>query len=423
MTYLSNFCLILVCSLWSFLSFAQMGSPDVLVQAERPDSLSAKLKIYLDCADCSSTYFRRHLVYADFVRDNKLADIHIFVTSQRTGSNSTEYRLNFIGQKDFADLQYKLKTVSPQDETDLLKWGRLLKIVDAGLLPYLSRTSGFEGVRIEHEMVDLPQVQLNDPWNFWVFRTDFGTNFSGEKSKKEYSINVSLRADRITDIYKFKSELSYDLDKNIFNNNGEIVSSEKEEAEANARLIYSMSSRWSVGVFGKLYSSTYLNLNRAFNIGPAIEYNIFPWDRSDRKVFTVSYIIRPNYYSYNQQTLFGQMEEWRTMESLKVSLLLRQPWGAVENTIEGSHFFHDLSKNRLSLESDTSVRVLKGLFLFVQVETDLIHDQLYLPAGNITKEDVLLQQNKLATNFEMSGKLGVRYTFGSTFNNIVNQRL
>lgn len=418
-----NICLLLLLSLFSSIGYSQNVSLEKIDGGLFTDSLNAKIKIYLDCNDCNTSYFIRNLVYIDFVRDTKSADIHIFVTEQRTAANGTEYGFNFIGQNEYDDIQYKLKTVSPQDETDLLKWGRLLKIVDAGLLPFLSRTSDFSGVRIEHDAVIAPKISFQDPWDFWVFRLNFGTNFSGEKSKKEYSLNTSLRADRITDIYKFKSELAYDLDKEIYNDDGELFTSSKKESEFNARLIYSLNSRWSVGVFGKLYSSTYLNLNRAFNLGPAIEYNIFPWDRSDSKVFTVSYIIRPNYYSYNQETLFGQIEEWRTTEALKVSLLLRQPWGAIENTIEGSHFFHDLSKNRLSLESDTSVRVLKGLFFFMQIETDLIHDQIYLPAGNITREDVLLQQNKLATNFEMSGKLGVRYTFGSNFNNIVNQRL
>ncbi|WP_341224891.1 hypothetical protein [uncultured Arcticibacterium sp.] len=413
----------LLLSLISSIGYSQNVNLEKINDGLFTDSLNSKIKIYLDCDDCNASFFRRNLVYSDFVRDTKLADIHVFVTEQRTAANGTEYGFNFIGQNQYSDIQYKLKTVSPQDETDLLKWGRLLKIVDAGLLPYLSRTPDFSGVRIEHDAANIPKMVFDDPWDFWVFRLDFGTNFSGEKSKKEYSLNTSLRADRITDVYKFKSELAYDLDKEIYNDDDEVFTSVKRESEFNARLIYSLNSRWSVGVFGKLYSSTYLNLNKAFNLGPAIEYNIFPWDRSDSKVFTVSYIVRPNYYSYNQETLFAQMEEWRTTEALKLSLLLRQPWGAIENTIEGSHFFHDFSKNRLSLESETSVRVLKGLFFFMEVETDLSHDQLYLPAGDITREAVLLQQNKLATNFEMSGKLGVRYTFGSNFNNIVNQRL
>jgi hypothetical protein len=415
--------LIVVISLFSVSSLAQNTLIEELSGEVSEDSLNSKINIYLDCNDCNSSYFRRNLAFSNFVRDPKLADIHIFVTQQKTAGNGTEYKLNFIGLKQYADIQYKLKTFSPQDDSEMTKWGRLLKIVDAGLLPYLSRTTDFSGVKIKHDAPLVAPVELRDPWDFWIFRTEFGTNFSGEKSKQKYTLNSSIRADRITNVYKFKSELSYDLEKNVYNNGDEVIVTAKKESGANARFIYSMNSRWSVGLFGKLYSSTYLNLQKAFNLGPAIEYNIFPWDKSDSKVFTLAYILKPNYYAYNQRTLFGEIEEWRTSETLRLSLLLRQPWGAIENTLEGSHFFHDFSKNRLTLQSDASVRVLKGLSFFLNIKTDLIHDQLYLPAGGTSREDVLLQQSKLATNFEISGRLGVRYTFGSNFNNIVNQRL
>jgi hypothetical protein len=59
----------------------------------------------------------------------------------------------------------------------------------------------------------------------------------------------------------------------------------------------------------------------------------------------------------------------------------------------------------------------------VELETDLIHDQLYLPGGETSRDDLLLQQRKLATNFDFSAELGIRFTFGSVFNNIINQRL
>ena len=45
---------------------------------------NGKIKIYLDCDDCNSSFFRRNLTFVDFVRDAKLADIHVFVTQQRT---------------------------------------------------------------------------------------------------------------------------------------------------------------------------------------------------------------------------------------------------------------------------------------------------------------------------------------------------
>lgn len=385
---------------------------------------NGKLRIYLDCNDCNSVFFRKNLPFVDFVRDPKLADVHIFVTKQKTASNSAEYGLNFIGFNEYSDLQYQLKTISPQDETDILKWERLLKIIDLGLLPYLSRTPEITRINIKHDFDHAPMVQeIYDSWNYWVFRFDLRTEFESEKSQKEYSLGNSIRADRITEVLKFRSEVSYDFKKEIYNDNDEKIESMREEAEFDARLVYSLNPRWSAGIFGEIVTSSYLNLHFASSIGPAIEYNIFPWDKSDRQIFTLAYHLKSNYAEYNKMTVYDKLKEWRASESIELTFILRQPWGEIENSIEASHYFYDFSKNRLSLESEASIRITKGLSVFMQFETNFIHDQLYLPVGETTREEILLKQKKLATNFEISAELGFRFTFGSVYNNIINQRL
>jgi hypothetical protein len=383
----------------------------------------SRVKLYLDCDDCNSTFFRRNLAFVDFVRDAKLADIHVFVTEQRTGGNGTEYGLNFIGVNQYSDLQYRLETVSPQDETDILKWERLLKIVDIGLLPYVSRTAEIDRIEITHDVDMAPIQESIDPWNYWVFRLELSTEFDAEESKNDYSLDNAIRVDRIMEMVKFRSKLSYDLDKEIYNDQNETIETKREEAEFETELVYSLNPRWSAGFFSEISKSSYLNLSMAASMGPAIEYNIFPWDKSDRKVFTIGYHLRANYFTYNELTIYDKLDEWRASQALELSFMLRQPWGEIENSLEASHYFHDYSKNRFSLETDISVNILKGLSLFMELETELIHDQLYLPAGETTREEILLKQRKLATNFEISAELGVRFTFGSVYNNIVNQRL
>ncbi|MDD3320572.1 MAG: hypothetical protein PHS59_03920 [Paludibacter sp.] len=115
-------------------------------------NVDRKIQIYLDCDDCNSSFFTRNLNYVDIVRDAKLADVHIFGTKQKTASNSIEYGMNFIGFNRYADLHYNLKTFSPQDETEMLKWERLLKIINIGLLPHLSRTPEISEINISHSV-------------------------------------------------------------------------------------------------------------------------------------------------------------------------------------------------------------------------------------------------------------------------------
>lgn len=410
-----------------FVLMLTMGHAQVDVVNEIIDvSANGKIKIYLDCEDCDSSFFRNNLEFVDFVRDPKLADVHLFVTEQETGGNGTEYTINFIGADQYGDLNYKLKANSPQDDTDIIRWDRLLKLIDIGLLPYLAITSDISDIEIDHHTEIKSEFQPDqemDPWDYWIFRTELGTEFDGEQTKKEYQLNAALKADRINDIYKFKSEISYDLEVEVFNDGDEEITSRREDAEIDARLIYSINPQWSVGLFSEVATSSYLNIATGINFEPAIEYNIFPWDKADNKVFTIAYHLKANYFNYNELTIYNKWEEWLASEALRASLILRQPWGEIESELEASHYFYDFSKNRISFETDISVRVARGLAFFVEWEIDLIHDQLYLPAGETSRDDILLQQRKLATNFEMSCELGIRYTFGSNYNNIVNRRL
>jgi len=69
-----------------------------------------------------------------------------------------------------------------------------------------------------------------------------------------------------------------------------------------------------------------------------------------------------------------------------------------------------------------SLRIIKGLAIEFSGEYAVIHDQLYLPKGDLTREEVLLRQTQLATGYQARINAGLSYTFGSVFNNVVNPR-
>jgi hypothetical protein len=52
----------------------------------------------------------------------------------------------------------------------------------------------------------------------------------------------------------------------------------------------------------------------------------------------------------------------------------------------------------------------------------LIHDQLSLPRAGANKEEILLQIKQIETNYSYNVNLGLSYTFGSIYNNVVNPR-
>jgi hypothetical protein len=83
---------------------------------------------------------------------------------------------------------------------------------------------------------------------------------------------------------------------------------------------------------------------------------------------------------------------------------------------------NDLSKNRLVLYGDMSVRLFKGFSLTAWGSVSRIRDQLNLPMGEATQEEVLVRQRQLATSYDYYVSMGFSYRFGSIFNNVVNAR-
>jgi hypothetical protein len=101
---------------------------------------------------------------------------------------------------------------------------------------------------------------------------------------------------------------------------------------------------------------------------------------------------------------------------------VQEKWGSINVSLEGSNYFHDFSKNRLQLSGSVSVRIIKGLSVRVRGRAARINDQLSLVKGELTEADILLKLQELETSYNVGGELGITYTFGSIFNNIVNPR-
>jgi hypothetical protein len=384
-----------------------------------------KIKIFLDCDDCDFVFFRNNLQFVDFVRDARLSDVHVMVVEQRTAGRGTEYRLNFIGQNQFEDINFQLKTVSSANETDVMVWDRLMKKLKTGLMPFITESNAYNNVEISYiaSVVDSLSIITTDPWNFWVFRMQVGADIDMEERQGEFAFESAFDADRITEKFKFRSEISYEINVENFEDDDKTITSRREEAEVETEFVFSLNPRWSVGLFTEAYMSTFLNYDFAHEFSGAVEYNIFPWDVSDKKIFTLAYHLNSNYFQYNEKTIFGKTREWVPSQSVRLQLVLRQPWGEISNTIQGSNFFHDFSKNRISIDTDFSVQVARGLFIYTNIYFNIINDQIYLPAGNASLEEILLRQRQLATGYSFWGRAGIRYTFGSFYNNIVNQRL
>ena len=88
-----------------------------------------------------------------------------------------------------------------------------------------------------------------------------------------------------------------------------------------------------------------------------------------------------------------------------------------------SQFLHDPSKNRFTAFAGADFRIFRGFSLNINANYSRIRDQLNVPAGDATTEEVLLRQRVLQSGFEYGVSVGFSYTFGSIYSNVVNPRL
>ena len=100
-----------------------------------------------------------------------------------------------------------------------------------------------------------------------------------------------------------------------------------------------------------------------------------------------------------------------------------QPWGSIYAGLQGSDFMQNPKFYTIEFDTHISARLTKNLSFRVSVNAQSIHNQIYLPAGSASLEEILLQQRSLATTYQYSFSAGLNFTFGSIYNNVINRRL
>ena len=183
----------------------------------------------------------------------------------------------------------------------------------------------------------------------------------------------------------------------------------------NDLLVKSLGAHWSAGQRASWTSSTFLNQKRAIRFAPAVEFNVFPYSQSTRRMLTLQYSPGINFFRYQDTTIFDKVSEVRGDQTMTASLDLRQPWGSVSSSLEGAAYINDFSKRHLIFFNSLDLRIFKGLSLS-------LFGQASLPRGNLSDQERLLRLRQLATSYNYFMQIGLSYSFGSIFNNIVNPR-
>jgi hypothetical protein len=375
------------------------------------------LNVYMDATD----YIRKEIPYINYVRDIKDAGVYIISTYQTTGSGGGEYTYFLVGQHNFEGMRDTISFTTQPDDTDDKIRIQKVKTLKMGLIRYVAKTPLAKFINIDFTE-PLSETVSSDKWNSWVFRTSLYGYMQGEKSYKDNYLNGSISASKVTKDWKINlnGRITFLLDK--YDLDTAIVTSTSNSKSFNSLIVKSLSDHWSYGGSVSLISSTYSNLDFSATVMPGIEYDVYPYSQSTRKQLRLLYSLGYTMSDYTDSTIYNKMVEYHIRHSFNAAYEVVQKWGTIDISLQYSNYFHDWSKNNLSIFGYVDLRIAKGLNLNFGGSATLLHDQLGLVKGGATTEEVLLRRKELATQFQYFSSFGLTFTFGSIYNNVVNPR-
>ncbi|MEN8227513.1 MAG: hypothetical protein ABFS38_05105 [Bacteroidota bacterium] len=379
------------------------------------------VKVFIDCFYCDINYIREEIPYVNYVRDVKEAQVYILETREITGSGGRKYTYAFVGQMEFEGKNDTLVyACRPDDSRDYQRIWRT-QMLKMGLMPYVARTPLYEEVVISPTEQIVTQ-EVVDRWNNWVFELETEPNFEGEESYKELELRSSVSAVKITHDWKLEFDFDHRFSRTKYTYDDTLYTNDKNYQGLDILAVKSLGDHWSAGLRTDVVSSTFNNTRFGIDYLPSIEYNIFPYSRSTHRQLRILYGIGGSFNLYNDTTIYNKIEESLFLHQLQMAYQVQEKWGSINISLEGSNYLHDFTKNRLELGGYITIRIVKGLSLRIRGGAARINDQLSLVKGELTEADILLQLQELETSYNVDGEIGITYTFGSIYNNIVNPR-
>lgn len=366
-------------------------------------------------------FIKTEIPFVNYVWDSKEAQVHVLITTQETAGGGVEYTITFMGKQDYSGMGDTLKYISKQFDTeDDIRRG-MVQSLKMGLMRYVAKTPVADQISISFAPEVAPTAVV-DKWNNWVFSISLNGFFNGEKIRNFNRIYGTFSAKRITLDLKVNLSVNTSYYESNFKTEDRTITSILRSKSFYGLVVKSLNDHWPLGISASANSSTFNNIKFSFGTAPTIEYDLFPYSQSTRRQLRFLYSAGQEFSRYMEETIFDKTSENLFYEALSVTLELKQTWGSVTTNVEGSHYFHDVSKNRLQLYSELSLRLFKGLSFNLTSYVSLIHNQLSLPKGGASREDILLQRKQLATQYQYFATIGLSYTFGSIYSNVVNPR-
>jgi len=394
--------------------------------AQEKESISDTLrkdavKIFLDCQSCDLNYTRQQISYVNFVRDVKEAQVFILITQQNAGSGGTQYTLTFQGLGIYSGMNDTLVYTSSPDETSTIVREKKNNMLQMGLMKYVARTPVYSEIEIRHN-TELEQEQVVDKWNNWVFSIGTEPQFQAEESDRQLQLRNSINITKVTPDIKLELELDQRYSRRRVIEDDFDTTYVTNEFQGDNLFVKSLGEHWSAGIKWNIGTSTRENYGLRTDILPSVEYDLFPYSEATHRQLRFLYSIGMQYNNYNDSTIYNKLKENLFKQEFNIAFQIQKKWGSVNLSLLASNYINDFSKNRVELNTSLNLRIFKGLSLQISGGVAHINDQVNLKKGDISEADRLLELRELSTQYRIEGGIGLTYTFGSIYNNIVNPR-
>ena len=409
----------------AFIVFCGLLSAEVIYSQaadEKRDTIRIDaLKFFLDCRSCDMNFTRQEIPFVNYVRDTREAEVYLLVTDQGTGSGGTRYTLQFQGQGKYLGMVDTLVYTSNPDETWAIVREKKTHMIKLGLVRYVARTPLYDEIDIKTNG-EIKQHEAADKWNNWVFQLETNPRFNAEATYNRVSFYNSFQITKVTPDLKLEIEIDQFSNTQTYIEDEVVTEYKTRSRSIDNMIVFSLGDHWSAGLNFDLRSSTENNYDLNAIFLPTIEYNIMPYSEATHRQFRIQYSAGYQYNDYVDTTIYNKMTEGLFRQGLRAAYQIQKKWGNVNFSVSASNFLDDFSKNRVDFWGYTRLRIIKGLSLSVNAGASYINNQINLAAGDLSEAERLLRLKAQATNFYLQGGIGLSYTFGSIYNNVVNPR-
>lgn len=380
------------------------------------------LKIYIDHLPCNLDFIKTNITYVDYVTSSEVSDVHVVFYKSTMASLGMKYAVEFTGKNRYKKLTESLDFNIFSDDSENAIREKAKKILELGFAYFIAHTSSYKNLSINYKISENKTDKNVKSKEGWIFRINLNSNINGSSENLTLGAWNNINIKKVTKLKRTEIYLGLNYNENRLEIDNETMKYINKSYYGGFANIYAINDHFSWGFFANAQQSSYENKRYGISASPTLEYNLFSYDESAFKQLRFKAQVEPVYYDYFEETIYQKTQEFLWRNKVSISYEFVKKWGSNETNLNASHYIHDISLNNFGLSNDTSINLFKGFNLNFRIHASRTHDQVYISGEGISNEDIYLNIKAIKTSYSYWINVGISYTFGSIYSNVVNPR-